>query len=44
MTEATQDLKENMYVDNWLSGAYSFDEAYAKFSEASKVLSLAGML
>ena len=43
MTEVTQELKENMYVDNWLSGADSFDEAYAKFSEASKVLSLAGM-
>ena len=43
MTEVTQDLKENMYVDNWLSGADSFDEAYAKFSESSKVLSLAGI-
>ena len=33
MTEVLQELKENMYVDNWLSGADSFNEGYAKFSE-----------
>ncbi|XP_064117688.1 uncharacterized protein LOC135223114 [Macrobrachium nipponense] len=41
MTEVIQELKENMYVDNWWSGADSFNETHAKFSEARKVLSLA---
>lgn len=43
LTEVINDLDHDMYVDNWLSGADSTDEAYRKFAEACTVLSHAGM-
>ena len=43
VTEVIQDLKQDMYIDNWMSGAGSVDEAYAKFCEAHTVLSHADM-
>ena len=42
-TEVIQDLKQDMYIDNWVSGADSVDEAYTKFCEAHTVLSHTGM-
>lgn len=43
LTEVITDLNQDMYVDNWLSGADSADEACKKFCEARTVLSHAGM-
>ena len=42
-TEVVTDLGQDMYVDSWLSGADSADEACKKFCEARSVLSHAGM-
>ena len=42
-SEVAVDLNENMYVDDWLSGADSAEEAFAKFKEARSVLSKASM-
>ena len=38
-----RELKENMYVDDWLSGAYTVEEASKMLSEAQSILSGAGM-
>ncbi len=39
-----QELKENLYVDDWLSGADSIEEGKEKFSEACFILAQAGMI
>ena len=39
-----QELKENLYVDDWLSGANTVEEASKMLSEAQSVLSDAGMI
>ena len=39
-----QELKENLYVDDWLSGANTVEEASKMLSEAQSVLSDAGMV
>ncbi|XP_063590241.1 uncharacterized protein LOC134767126 [Penaeus indicus] len=41
-TEAIEELKENLYVDDWLSGADSAEEASVKFKEAQRILALGG--
>ncbi|XP_037778187.1 uncharacterized protein LOC119574962 [Penaeus monodon] len=41
-TEVIEELKENLYVDDWLSGADSAEEASDKFKEAQRILALAG--
>lgn len=38
-----KELKENLYVDDWLSGAYTVEEASKMLGEAQKILSGAGM-
>ena len=42
-SEVVEELKENLYVDDWLTGAESINEGHAKFTEASFILSKAGM-
>ncbi|XP_068247720.1 uncharacterized protein [Palaemon carinicauda] len=42
-TSVVQDLKANMYTDNWLSGADSAVEAADKFCEARSILADASM-
>lgn len=42
-SEVITELNENMYVDDWLSGADSAEEACVKFNEARSVLSKASM-
>ena len=42
-TEVVNELEEDMYVDNWLSGADSVNEACAKFNESREVFAHAGM-
>lgn len=42
-SEVVDELRENLYVDDWLTGADSITEGQAKFTEASSVLSKAGM-
>ncbi|XP_071544498.1 uncharacterized protein [Panulirus ornatus] len=42
-SEVIAELKDNLYVDDWLSGADSTEEAFAKFDEARSVLSKASM-
>ena len=39
-----QELKDNLYVDDWLTGANTVEEACKMFSEAQRVLSDAGMI
>ncbi|XP_063601659.1 uncharacterized protein LOC134777731 [Penaeus indicus] len=39
-TEVIEELKENLYVDDWLSGADSAEEASVKFKEAQRILAL----
>ena len=39
-----QELNENLYVDDWLSGANTVEEASKMLSEAQSVLSDAGMI
>ncbi|XP_037775533.1 uncharacterized protein LOC119572496 [Penaeus monodon] len=41
-TEVIEELKENLYVDDWLSGADSAEEVSDKFKEAQRILALAG--
>lgn len=43
ITEVITDQDQDMYVDNWLSGVDSADEACKKYCEACTVLSHAGM-
>lgn len=38
-----KELKENLYVDDWLSGAYTVEEASLMLNEAQNILSDAGM-
>lgn len=42
-SEVVQELKENLYVDDWLSGADSIEEGKAKFIEACSIFAKAGM-
>ncbi|KAK3873849.1 hypothetical protein Pcinc_021180 [Petrolisthes cinctipes] len=42
-SEVVQELKENLYVDDWLSGADSIEEGKVKFTEACSILAKAGM-
>jgi len=42
-SEVVEELRENLYVDDWLSGADSADEGCAKFNEARTILAEAGM-
>lgn len=42
-SEAVQELKENLYVDDWLSGANTEAEAKELAEEAQQVMSQAGM-
>lgn len=42
-TSVIQELKSNMYTDNWLSGADSVVEASGKFCEACSILADASM-
>ena len=39
-SEVVAELNDNFYVDDWLSGANSAEEAFVKFNEARSVLSL----
>jgi len=41
-TEVVKELKENLYVDDWLSGADTAEEACEKFKEAQSILAEAG--
>ena len=43
-TKVIEELKENPYVDDWLAGADSDDEACKMFSEACDVMNQASML
>ncbi|XP_014673356.1 PREDICTED: uncharacterized protein LOC106813672 [Priapulus caudatus] len=43
-TPVIEELKENLYVDDWLSGANSVEEACAMFTEAQAVMQKAGMV
>ena len=38
-SEVVAELNDNLYVDDWLSGADSAEEAFVKFNEARSVLS-----
>ncbi|XP_042891950.1 uncharacterized protein LOC122266306 [Penaeus japonicus] len=38
-----EELRENLYVDDWLTGGNTIEEARIKFEEASLILSKAGM-
>ena len=40
---AVKELKENLYVDDWLSGADSAEEASLMFAEARETMAKAGM-
>ncbi|KAK7084637.1 hypothetical protein SK128_000366, partial [Halocaridina rubra] len=40
---AVEELRDNLYVDDWLSGADSTEEAFTRFEEARDILSRAGM-
>ena len=42
-SQVVEELNNNLYVDDWLSGADSVDEACVKFKEASKIMAEAGM-
>ena len=42
-SEVLEELRNNLYVDDWLSGADSVVEAFEKFNEASKIMADAGM-
>ena len=42
-TSVVQDLKADMYTDNWLSGADSAIEASEKFCQARSIFADAGM-
>ncbi|XP_076035359.1 uncharacterized protein LOC143021637 [Oratosquilla oratoria] len=42
-TLTVQELQENLYVDDWLSGADTVEEANTMFCEAQSILSDAGM-
>lgn len=42
-SEVVQELRSNLYVDDWLSGADTVEEGKAKFTEACSVLAGAGM-
>ena len=42
-TEIITELTQDMYTDNWLSGANSSEEASAKYMEARQILSEANM-
>ena len=42
-TTAVQELADNLYVDDWLSGANTSTEAQSSFTEARKVMLEAGM-
>lgn len=42
-TEVVKELKENIYVDDWLSSADSIEEGQVKFTEACSVLGEARM-
>nr|XP_027223346.1 uncharacterized protein LOC113815482 [Penaeus vannamei] len=41
-TEVVIELKDNLYVDDWLSGADTAEEACEKFKEAQSILAEAG--
>ena len=43
-TTVVQELTDNLYVDDWLSGANTLTEAQSSFTEARKVMLEAGML
>ena len=43
LTNTVEELKENLYVDDWLSGADSDYEACQMFSEACEIMKKAGM-
>ena len=42
-TTVVQELKDNLYVDDWLSAANTLTEAQSSFTEARKVMLEAGM-
>ena len=42
-TRVVEELKQNMYVDDWLSGTNSEEEAYSIFTEAVSIMKSAGM-
>lgn len=42
-SDVVQELKENLYVDDWLTGAESINEGQAMFIEAAFILGKAGM-
>ena len=42
-SEVVAELQDNLYVDDWLSGADSAEEAFSKFNEACSVLSKASL-
>ena len=42
-TKVIEELKENLYVDDWLAGADSDEEACKMFSEACDVMNQASM-
>ena len=42
-SKVVEELRDNLYVDDWLSGADSIDEGCAKFTEACNILAQAGM-
>ena len=41
--EVVQDLKRDMYVDNWFSGADSVEEVASKYSTAYNIMAEANM-
>ena len=43
-TKVIEELKENLYVDDWLAGADSDEEACKMFSETCDVMNQASML
>ena len=42
-TKVSQELKDNLYMDDWLSGCDDEKEAFAMFSEAQEIMNTAGM-
>ena len=42
-SDDVHELNENLYVDEWLSGADNIEEGRDKFNEACSVLAKAGM-
>lgn len=42
-SEVVNELKENLYLDDWLSGADNVSEGKAKFIEACSIFAKAGI-